>query len=100
MGTETPREINGDAELSPGSKKYAVGAAVFCGMAKTPEDAPAPQPGLSHAGFVAPPGRTTRTSTTSETVRAEDMDMAFAPDVRQVVHKAYAGTGICCTGPP
>ena len=96
-GTETPREINGDAELLARLEEIRGRAAALCGMAKTPEDALRHSPAFPMLAFVAPPADYTD-FTTSETVRAEDMDMVSRLMFMQVVHKAYAGTGICCTG--
>jgi len=96
-GTETPKEINGDAGLLAYLEEIRGRAAVLCGMGKDPADALASSPAFPMLAFVTKPHDYVD-FTTGETIKASQVDMVSRLMFMQVLHKAYAGTGTCCTG--
>jgi len=96
-GTETPKEINGNADLLTYLEEIRGRAAVLCGMAKDPKDALTNSPAFPMLAFVCPPQDYTAFNT-GQTIKASQVDMVSRLMFMQVLHKAYAGTGTCCTG--
>ncbi|MES9994726.1 PrpF domain-containing protein [Desulfovibrio aminophilus] len=96
-GTETPKEINGNAELLAYLEEIRGRAAVLCGMAKDVKDALETSPAFPMLAFVCPPHDYTD-FTTGKTIHASQVDMVSRLMYMQVLHKTYAGTGTCCTG--
>lgn len=96
-GTETPKEINGNADLLSYLEEIRGKAAVLCGMAKDEKDALENSPAFPMLAFVTAPQDYTD-FTTGKTIKAADVDMVSRLMFMQVLHKTYAGTGTCCTG--
>lgn len=96
-GTETPKEINGNAELLKYLEEIRGKAAVLCGMAKDEKDALANSPAFPMLAFVSPPADY-EDFTSGKTIKAAEVDMVSRLMFMQVLHKTYAGTGTCCTG--
>lgn len=97
LGTETPKEINGNADLLSFLEEIRGRAAVLCGMAASPEEALAKSPAFPMLAFVTPPKDYTD-FTSGKTIAAGQVDMVSRLMYMQVLHKTYAGTGTCCTG--
>lgn len=96
-GTETPKEINGNADLLKLLEEIRGKATVLCGMAKDEADALTNSPAFPMLAFVCAPEDYTD-FTSGRTIKAADVDMVSRLMFMQVLHKTYAGTGTCCTG--
>jgi 2-methylaconitate cis-trans-isomerase PrpF len=96
-GTESPKEINGDAGLLAWLEEIRGKAAVLCGMAANEKEALEKSPAFPMIAFVAPPADYAD-FTSGKTIKAADVDMVSRLMFMQVLHKTYAGTGLCCTG--
>lgn len=96
-GTETPKEINGNAELLKYLEEIRGIATVMCGMAKTPAEALQTSPAFPMLAFVTAP-TDYEDFTSGKTIKADQVDLVSRLMFMQVVHKTYPGTGTCCTG--
>ena len=96
-GTETPKEINGNAELLKFLEEIRGKAAVLCGMAGTEKEALEKSPAFPMVAFVSPP-TDYEDFTSGKTIKAVELEMVSRLMFMQVVHKTYAGTATCCTG--
>jgi methylitaconate Delta-isomerase len=96
-GTESPKEINGNAGLLAYLEEIRGKAAVLCGMAGSEKEALEKSPAFPMIAFVAPPADYAD-FTSGKIIKASEIDMVSRLMFMQVLHKTYAGTGLCCTG--
>ncbi|MGI6077300.1 MAG: 2-methylaconitate cis-trans isomerase PrpF family protein [Fastidiosipilaceae bacterium] len=96
-GTETPAEIDGNAELLKNLEELRAKATVMIGMAKDEADATASSPAFPMICMVREPKDYVSFST-GETIKADDVDFVARLMFMQVLHKTYAGTATACTG--
>lgn len=96
-GTETPKEINGDADLLEYLEEIRAKATVMIGMAPDTKTATEKSPAFPMIAFVSP-SQDYIDFTTGNTIKADQTDLVSRLMFMQVLHKAYPGTGTCCTG--
>lgn len=96
-GTETPAEIDGNADLLKKLEEIRAKATVMIGMAKDEADATANSPAFPMICMVSEP--TDYVSfVTGRTISADEVDFVARLMFMQVLHKTYAGTATACTG--
>lgn len=88
-GTESPQELDADADFLARAERVRAAAAVRLGLAATPEAATAISPGLPKLSIIASPG-TEAAQGSSRTVVARMMSL-------QRTHPTYALSGAMCT---
>ena len=96
-GTETPAEINGNAELLAYLEEIRSKCCAMIGMAKDPADATKNSPAFPMIAFVTEAADYTD-FTTGRTIRKDEVDFVSRLMFMQVLHKTYAGTATACTG--
>lgn len=96
-GIETPKEINGNADLLKYLEEIRAKAAILCGMAKDETEALEKSPAFPMLAYVSPP-TDYEDFTSGQLIKASEVDIVSRLMFMQVVHKTYAGTGTCCTG--
>ncbi|WHH61131.1 PrpF domain-containing protein [Petroclostridium sp. X23] len=96
-GTETPAEIDGNAELLSYLEEIRAKCCVMIGMAATTEEATKKSPAFPMIAFITEAADYID-FTTGNTIHKEDVDFVSRLMYMQVLHKAYAGTATICTG--
>ena len=96
-GTETPAEIDGNAELLSYLEEIRAKCCVKIGMAATEADAMKNSPAFPMIAFVTEAENYTD-FTSGITIQKDDVDFVSRLMFMQVLHKTYAGTATACTG--
>nr|WP_325186074.1 PrpF domain-containing protein [uncultured Oscillibacter sp.] len=96
-GTETPAEIDGNAELLALLEEIRSKCCAMIGMAKDPEDATRNSPAFPMVAFVTEASDYTD-FTTGRTIKKDEVDFVSRLMFMQKLHKTYAGTATACTG--
>ncbi|MCH3951149.1 MAG: 3-methylitaconate isomerase [Acidaminococcus sp.] len=94
-GTETPDEINADAELLNRLERIRGTAAVKLGLTESWEKAAWETPGIPKMTIVAPPASYVTSS--GSNVDGHDIDLLGRMMSMQKAHPSYAMTGAMCT---
>lgn len=94
-GTETADVIDADAQLLARIEAIRSRAAVLMGLARTPEEATAKNPGVPKLAMIGRPA--TYVSTRGATIRADDVDVVGRIMSMGRMHRAYAASGAACT---
>lgn len=97
QGTETPAEIDGNADLLAYLEEIRSKCCAKIGMAKSPEDATKNSPAFPMVAFVTESADYVD-FTSGNTIHKEDVDFVSRLMFMQVLHKTYAGTATACTG--
>ena len=96
-GTESPQEIDGNAELLNRLEEIRATVAVLIGMADDAASATAKSPAFPMIAMVSKP-RNYTDFTSGKTIEANEVSFVSRLMFMQVLHKTYAGTGTVCTG--
>lgn len=96
-GTETPQEIDGNAELLAYLEEIRAKCCVKIGMAKSEEEATKRSPAFPMIAFITEPADYVN-FTSGKTIGKADVDFVSRLMYMQVLHKTYAGTATACTG--
>lgn len=96
-GTESPREIDGNAALLAHLEEIRSRVAVLLGMAASPADATAKSPAFPMIAMVSKPSDYV-VFANGKIIGAKDVSLVSRLMFMQVLHKTYAGTGTVCTG--
>lgn len=96
-GTETPQEIDSNTSLCKRIESIRGTATELIGLVKDKKEAAIKSPYVPFIAFVSEPITYTE-FTTSEVVKAEDLDLTSRLCFMQQTHKAYPVTGTVCTG--
>jgi methylitaconate Delta-isomerase len=96
-GTETPAQIDADRDLNDRIERVRGAVTVIMGLVKKWEDAATQSPYLPFFVLVSPPADYI-TFNTGDLVRAGEVDFVARLLFMLKMHKAYAVTGLVCTG--
>jgi hypothetical protein len=96
-GTETPAQIDADRDLNDRIERVRGAVTVRLGLVKKWEDAATQSPYLPFFVLVSPPADYTA-FTTGGMVKASEVDFVARLLFMLKTHKAYAVTGLVCTG--
>lgn len=97
IGTEGPREVNGNSEVLKLLERIRGTAAVKIGMAKDLKDALERSPAFPMLAFISAPAEY-KSFTTGNEISSKNTDVVSRLMFMQTMHKTYAGTGTICTG--
>lgn len=95
-GTETPAEIENDAQLMDKIEKIRSQAAVIFGLAEKAEDATAKSPYNPFFCIISPAAD--YVTFQGKSVKADDIDIVSRLLFMQRMHKTHPGTGTVCLG--
>ncbi len=96
-GTETPAEIDGNADLLEYLEEIRSKCCAKIGMASSPEDATRNSPAFPMVAMVSEAADYVN-FTNGDIIHKEDVDFVSRLMFMQVLHKTYAGTATACTG--
>ena len=96
-GTETPAEIDGNADLLEYLEEIRSKCCAKIGMASSPEDATRNSPAFPMVAMVSEAADYVN-FTNGDIIHKEEVDFVSRLMFMQVLHKTYAGTATACTG--